>query len=346
MQPIRGADLTDRKLRSGYAYKIPGAVTPEQAGSRVAKDILMFNWFWDDRSGRGMGEANEMQLDRWGFQQIFGNMVPGMTDWERRAARKSILGGAPSAWAATIEFSFGKDLVSDFVGCAEMLWSGKTRSHAELISLSQAMASDIRQHFRGERPPSGFGDVVPVEIGARDATLAELPRLKSPAIGVRSEGKSRLEWPTESAPIPIQQDAASLIFLHASARPATSTWVYRTIYNLEDTSDLLGWYEVTYEDGLRLSIPLRYGVNILAWKRPDSEKLDRICYEGDPVDVPLAAGGTAQFYKFEWRNPRPGKVIRDVRVSGASAYRNLGTTLTADGNGVVLAGISVVKKRK
>jgi hypothetical protein len=62
------------------------------------------------------------------------------------------------------------------------------------------------------------------------------------------------------------------------------------------------------------------------------------------ADAVKRDGGT--FYAFEWRNPRPGKVIREVRLHGASGFRNLTATRPAEENDVVLAGLSVVKKQK
>ena len=38
------------------------------------------------------------------------------------------------------------------------------------------------------------------------------------------------------------------------------------IYNFDETAELLGWYEIVYEDGFVETIPIRYGINILDWK--------------------------------------------------------------------------------
>ena len=38
---------------------------------------------------------------------------------------------------------------------------------------------------------------------------------------------------------------------------------YRYIHNFPDTADLLGWYEVVYEDGFVETVPVRFGWNIL-----------------------------------------------------------------------------------
>ena len=38
---------------------------------------------------------------------------------------------------------------------------------------------------------------------------------------------------------------------------------YRYIHNFPDTADLLGWYEVVYDDGFVETVPVRFGWNIL-----------------------------------------------------------------------------------
>ena len=57
--------------------------------------------------------------------------------------------------------------------------------------------------------------------------------------------------------------ASSLVFLHACARPARNVPAYHGTWNPADTAEMPGWYEVMYEDGLRVSVPIRYGVNVL-----------------------------------------------------------------------------------
>lgn len=90
--------------------------------TQIPKDILIFNWFWSD-TAKGEGEANDKQLQKWGFQQVYGNFEPVIKNFARRNELKGMLGGASSSWAATTEYNFGKDLLYDFLGCANLLWS-------------------------------------------------------------------------------------------------------------------------------------------------------------------------------------------------------------------------------
>ena len=140
----------------GTPYVMPGALSPEQVKALIPKDILMFNWFWDTRREEGLesglGERNEAMLSEWGFQQVFGNFRPDFQDFDRRAARRGILGGAPSSWAATNELNFGKDLMWEFLGCANLLWSTDRPDLATLSTRIQALLPGIRRKLaRGGR---------------------------------------------------------------------------------------------------------------------------------------------------------------------------------------------------
>src|ERR1019366_2836825 len=66
--------------------------------------------------------CSKAKLEEMGFKEIYGNFPPGMETFAGRFRRNSILGGAPSAWFATNEAGFGKDLLSDLLSCAHGLW--------------------------------------------------------------------------------------------------------------------------------------------------------------------------------------------------------------------------------
>jgi hypothetical protein len=165
-------------------------------------------------------------------------------------------------------------------------------------------------------------------------------------VAVGTDGKEGAGLPGKSAAIPIGVDPLSLIFLHASARPAFNREGFRLIFDQEDTADLLGWYEVAYEDGFATTIPIRYGVNIQEWNWAQRTSERDYCYGADAVPM-----GSATFFAYEWTNARPGKVIRDVRLKGTTGFRGGSADFTDDygpaipANGILLKSITVVKKR-
>ena len=109
-----------------------------------------------------------MDLYKFGFTQIYGNFTPAISNWEERIKKVDMIGGAPSAWASTNEFTFGKDLVLDYLGCVNLLWSTHTLNQMELGEIVRDMMPVVRAGFKGTRIPSEDGDpVVAVDISKK-----------------------------------------------------------------------------------------------------------------------------------------------------------------------------------
>lgn len=327
----------------------------------IPKDILIFNWFWQDsRAAEGRGEPNEVKLREWGFQQAYANFTPAIPNFARRISAGGIIGGAPSLWAATTEFNIGKDLLIDFLGTAGLMWSGRVVEEEPLSKMVQNLAAEVRERLASRPLPSRAGNrVEPVDIraavnspsglspGPLAAGRLHFEVAEKGAVVVGVEGDSANPLPRASGAIPIGADAASIVFLHASTKPAANDMAYRYIHNFPDTADLLGWYEILYEDGFVTTAPLRFGLNILplTW----GEKSDSIAkgsirelsyaYEAEAVKC-----GGATLFAWEWVNPRLGKMIKEVRLHGTTGFRDTKGKPTPT-NSIVLAAISVVKKR-
>jgi hypothetical protein len=386
LESVRDTLVQDWVSSTGLKYQTPGAVRPEVVKESIPKDILIFNWFWDD-------EAKEQELDRFGFTQIYGNFTPAISNWDERIRKVKITGGAPSSWASTNEFNFGKDLILDYLGCANLLWSMHTIGQLELGGIVREMMRGVRADLSGKRIPSEDGDpVVPVDISQyvnltsgteifkidlRALTMGEIKsgsmlfNLVNPAgtygntlVAVGSEGIDNAPLPSQVNGISINDDVSSLVFLHACARPAANQKAYFNIPDFFDSADLLGWYEIVYEDGYKDIVPIQYGVNILEWNPGGEKSLDTregdtgsqqnaYCYMADPVKCSVdGKKEPVTFFAFEWVNPRFGKVIREVNLHGSAKYQSLqqdyGKVVTAPmpGNAVILAGISKVTKRE
>ncbi|MEO7143551.1 MAG: hypothetical protein ABI165_08620, partial [Bryobacteraceae bacterium] len=377
IERVRGVRVKDATGAAGYTYQMPGALSPQQVRDLIPKDILIFNWFWQDvRAKDGRGEPNDIEIQEFGFHQIFNNFTPAIEHWQRRSRRPGVLGGAPSAWAATNEFTFGKDLMHDYLGCINLMWSTHWTTEQELSKIVQSLMPDVRRRLSGRALPSEDGDpVIPVDISSafEHAYLADMPGvnldvLKAGAVQsgtlkfqvrpdavvvVGTEGAERNPLPRESKPIPIGQDVSSIIFLQASAKPAANDMSYRYIHNFPDTADLLGWYEVVYEDDFVETVPIRFGVNILPWtwgaesdviaKGVNPTSLD-YAYAADAVKCGDFNGHPVTFFAFEWVNPRFGKRVKEIRLHGSAGFTNVKGKKTPS-NAIVLAAVSVVKKR-
>jgi hypothetical protein len=306
---------------------------------------------------------------------VFGNFAPGLKEYDRRIKRPTIVGGAPSAWFATNEVGFGKDLLSDFLFSASALWRGESLDGKQLSGVVQALAPQIRVRFQGEEPPSATEPkIAPVPLASsynfeqsnatlgidltglrngpvqlRKVTFDSGPASKKNVAIVGTDGDKPTGLPREVT-FKVGVDATSLIFLHAAARPATNKESFRLIYNQDDTADMLGWYEVVYEDAFVLTVPIRYGVNIAEWNWEQRTSARDYCYAADAVQLG-SPEKPVTFFAYEWKNPRLGKKIVEVRLKGTTGYRggdadftnNYGPVIPS--NAVMLRAVSVVKKR-
>jgi hypothetical protein len=386
LESVRGKGPHNRITETGYKYQTPGGLRPEVVRESIPKDILQFNWFW----GR---EKLDKELYEFGFSQLYGNFKPNISNWDERIKAIDVVGGAPSAWISTNEFTFGKDLILDFLGCANLLWSEHTIQQIDLAGYIWEQLPVVRRNLRGYDPPSADGDpVIPVDISSNFNLNSNtkifgvgLQSLKSGPIssgnhkfqigepgdehdnsivaaGVIGTGDNPLLQ--EVKDITVNEDVSSLIFLHACALPAGNQKSYFDIYNTFDTSDLLGWYEVVYEDDYREIIPIQYGWNILEWNPGGGKSLDKAegdtgspqnayCYAADIVDCSTDMNKfPIHFYAFEWTNKRYGKKIAAVNLIGSSNYQAVQpvydrvVTKPLPGNAIMLLGISKVQKRE
>jgi hypothetical protein len=379
LESVRGKGLRTKRAPDGWEYKVAGALTPDQVQRLVPKDILIFNWFWNKEQewSEEQAENNEVLLDNMGFKQIFGNFAPVIANYEARSKRPTLLGGAPSAWFATDEFNFGKSMLSDLLGCGNILWNGRVVDQNELFTITQSRVPEIRARFRGVLPPSatetdtarldisrsfntrGFESELNLDLRHMRRGTVSLGKVQfdlavhdgSTAVIVATRGTTRTNLPSAAEGIAIGLDPTSLIFLHASAKPAANREPDRVIWDAPDSADLLGWYEIVYEDGFVESIPIRYGVNIAEWNWAKRNSARGYCYAADPVPVAQGEPDQITLFAFEWLNPRLGKIIREVRLKGTSGFRGADPDFTNDfgppipTNAVILKAISVVKKR-
>ncbi len=379
LQSVRGDRPKKHTTKDGWSYYSPGGLTPEQVERLIPKDCLIYNWFWKDEPDQhGPAQVNETYLDKMGFQQVFGNFEPNIEHYETRKQLTTLLGGAPSAWAATNEVGFGKDLMSAFLGCSSILWTGQVIQGKALSARVQSMLPAIRVRLSGITPPSETESfIMPVDISSKFNIGHSIPTLNvnldgmatgtvqfnklsfdlkrsngMRAITIGTEGKESTGLPKAVTGIPVGEAPTSLIFLHASARPALNRESYRLIWDQQDTADLLGWYEVVYQDNFVTTIPIRYGVNIMEWNWDERASANDYCYNADALAVGGRVRDRVTFFAFEWINPRLGKVIREVRLKGTTGFQGGSNDYNNDvgpaiaSNAVMLTALSMVKKRE
>jgi len=369
IERVRGKGLRHGRSPEGYNYQMPGALSPRQVRELIPKDILIFNWFWSNEEGE-RGEDNDIEVQELGFHQVYGNMTPEIPDYGRRSQRKSVLGGAPSSWAATTEFNFGKDMMYDILGCANLTWSRDAAAPHDISEKVQRAIPDFRRRVSMQLWPSNDDPVTPIDISAHlnapagDHNLmgVDLASLRSGTLRAgnkvfdlvsASENAGRCaivvatggqQTKPESAAIPLGDDISSILFLHACALPRQNVSAFEETWDNADTADLLGYYRFVFEDGLEETTPIRYGVHILeaGWGKQPSPR--NVAWQADLVDCGSSPEGRTTFFAFEWVNPRFGKPIKEVRLEGISGFKNSEGKPIAD-NTIILLGMSVVRKR-
>ena len=383
LESVRGRGAQEMTSSTGIKYQVPGALNPETVKNKIPKDILVLNWFWGDT-------GKEKELYDFGFKQIYGNFKPNISNWNERIKQVDVMGGAPSSWAATNEYNFGKDLLLDFLGCANLLWSAHAISQLQLGELVQCeLAPLVRARLNSDIIPSRDGNpIVPQNISSyfNLPVTANLSGIKNDmintgnvsgkaitfylnpankktqnwAVAVQSGKGGNGDFPCSVEGIVIDKDVSSLIFLHACANPGLNQKAYFNIPDFFDTADLLGWYEIIYEDGFIETIPIQYGVNILEWNPGGENSLDRgegttgspqnaYCYKADPINCSLdEKSKKVTFYAFEWVNKRFGKKIKTINLKGTGEYARANGYFKAAGgeiappNTIILKALSVV----
>jgi hypothetical protein len=379
MESVRGKRIREQKRNDGSTYRVPHAVSPEMVKAFIPKDILILNWSW------WKVEGAEQEISDLGFQQIYGNLIPAITDWDTRIHGVNAIGGAVSSWEAATELNFGKDLMFFFLSCENLLWSPHTLTREKQTEWVLKLMPDVRRRLSGRKMPSDLGDpIMPINLtGAYNLSLDD-PQLSVPfdktitgevrvgkkvftlpnqsgknAVVVGMESQENNPLPPANEGIAVGEDVSSLIFLHAAARPASNEKAYFFLHNFQETADLLGWYEIVYEDGFIETVPVRYGVNIMTWDIRHGKEMpgytgrqvhpqNQYAYEADAVKIAADADGSpVWFFAWEWKNPRFGKKIREIKLKGTQQFRGVrGKSMEpVDNNAIILLAVSAVQVR-
>lgn len=358
LESVTEKDHQTWKSSTGYQYKIPGALRPDQVLKSIPKDILIFNWFWNDTS-------NDKQLSNFGFKQVYGNLRADISDWNERYKIKGVSGGAPSSWAATTEYNIGKDQLYDFLGAANLLWSQHYLPIDKLAFATEPLINEIYKNLSGKIFPGDNGaSVTPLDISSSfNSSLTEgITDLHNSRLLVGNIKIGNNIFNLNSTPedknaivigkdevmsakvIQINKDVSSIIFLHACAKEAVNDKVYTMLYNFDDTAEPLGWYEIVYEDGMVETVPIRYGVNILDWtwrqriinneKEKREYSQNKYAYEAAAVNCSKDSSDGVTFFSFEWKNPRFGKKIREINLKSVNYKRK-------NENAIILLAVSI-----
>ena len=133
------------------------------------KRYFNLNWFWID-------QEKEMELKNFGFKQIYGNFTPNISNWDERIKKIDLAGGAPSSWASTNEFNFGKDLILDFLGCANFVWSSHTIDQTGTCRNCPGLMPSVRSNLSGKGFQVKMGILLNLLIFLQNSTCQKIQK--------------------------------------------------------------------------------------------------------------------------------------------------------------------------
>lgn len=266
---------------------------------KIPKDILLLDFIWYFHRNIDIEEA----LLSHDFEILFGNMYSShFPRYENRIRKRGVRGGQISAWVKTSEYELGKEgKLYDFIYGGQMMWSEKYSSYNRYSydRLISEMIPALREKFQDVKYPS------------REITSKQVCIKKSRLL--------QLKETADGAEFSVDRNLKSLIFEHvADAYLRRIPWI-----DFEE----IGRYEICYEDGTSVSIPLTYGGIISHWDRRQNEPFAANYYrhngysttwfvDSKRVHTILDREGTV--YRYEWINPKPEIGIEKIILHKAA----------------------------
>lgn len=335
-----GDHFVDGHNRFGKRWSEGGPVVYEHPDTASARDLLLaakaplriLNW---------SGEEGDLTFRKLGWPFVIGNFEgTSEKDWAGRVARGGPLGAEVSSWGAFEEFQLGKLQVPEALFSINLLWSLHPPRREDALAEVARLLPGVRGRLAASPPPSTRA--VPVRFEVLDVVDAfnhapkgegwDLSGLRAGdgyfaglhfalADPARREGRSCVvvarrpgEAPTEAA-LPVAGRWASLVFVQTATGPGRPPiHAGDQTHFPRESSELLGFYEVRYADGLAATHEIRFEENVGRW----DAGLDLLLYHARSLPAgKLPDGRPAVLWASEWTNPRPDVPIVSVRMVGA-----------------------------
>lgn len=317
---------------SAVRYERPDTASARERIAAEARDLHILNW---------SGEEGDRTFMTLGWPFAIGNFEGSRErDWQGRVTRGGALGGEVSSWGALEEFQIGKLQVPEALFSIGLLWSpGKTERGAAFARVAQLLP-EVRGRLAARPLPSVAADPMRFErldIGSafnhpprgEGWDLSNLKPHEGYADGLpyaladpaRRGGRSCVVVTREAgeagnlAELPLHGRWASLVFLQsATAAGRPSIHAGDATHFPAESSELLGYYEIRFADGLTAVHAIRYDEDVLRW---DAGLGLPPYFARAVVAGRLPDGREAVLWGSEWANPRPDVPIVSVRMVGS-----------------------------
>ncbi len=276
------------------------------AKNELPRDIVMLDFTWYFRTDLDL----EDDILPFGYKVMMGNLYSShYPRFAKRIAKDGMIGAEISTWVAVSENDYAENgKFFDLVYTSEMLWNAYSydeRNRAAYSALiGQCILPEMRDLIRGRYDLYLATDLEEADVvGMFPGDSTRVP-----------EELSYLYVTEPTAKIEVGAKYDRLIFEHATLNPMP-----RVAWKPLAT---VGCYSVTYEDGERIDIPVRYAGDILVWNSHYGAPMCQPYYRhqgymgtwlADPTyEYRTAEGEPILFLGQVWDNPRPEKTIADI----------------------------------
>lgn len=333
-----GDHFVDGHNRFGKRWSEGGVVRYERPDTRSARDLLVaarvklhvLNW---------SGDEGDRTFTKLGWPFVVGNFAgTEQKDWPARITRGGAIGGEVSSWGAWDEFVLGKLQVPEAAYSANLLWSSHYPSPETALAQTATLMPRLRGILAPKAPPSVVADPMRLEVLDFASAFNHAPKgagwdltglvpgrgyadglpyaIGDPARGLSVVVAARRPGaqPTR-VDLPVVGRWASLVFLQAAtAQGRPGIHAGDQTHFPRESSELLGFYEIRYADGLLAAHEIRFDETIARWDASHGTML----YFGRPfVSGRLPDGRDAVLWGSEWTNPRPDVSITSVTLVGS-----------------------------
>ena len=312
-------------------YEKPDTASARDRIAAETRELHVLNWSGPE------GDATFARL-RWPF--IVGNFAGSeQKDWRARVTRHGALGGEVSSWGAFAEFTLGKLQIPEAAFSANLLWSIHDPNKEDALAHVGQLLPSLRGLLAAEPPPSFAADPMRLEVQDIASAFNSPPKGEGWDLSGLPPGRRYVEGlpyaigdpalrngrstvvvarrpgdePTR-APLPVRGRWAALVFVHAATgtgRPGIHAG--DQTHFPRESSELLGYYEVRYEDELVATHEIRYDETIGRW---DAGLELPLYFARALVAGKLPDGRSAVVWASEWANPRPDVAIASVTLVG------------------------------
>jgi len=286
----------------------------------IPKDVVMLDFVWYFNIPHNI----EDNLLAKGFEVVVGNLYSShYPRYKERVTKKGMLGGQISTWIENSEECYGGNgKMWDAMFLSEMLWNTENydarnrRTYTEILAKNLLPA--MRDNVHGKYNPKGY-----------KATAVKLPVGCAAPSAVKELCPKAIVYNGEK--ITLNGSFERLVFEHATvnASPKIEWKSFKKI----------GEYVVTYEDGSTTLVPVKYGLNVMAYETAYAEPKPQEYYRHngyvgtwfcDPTyQGKTESGKDVTIGGYVWENPNPEKKIATIEY----------TPVDGDWCGLILAGI-------